>query len=144
MPEISTLLSFPRSHKVKTILDQSNTNAIINCMQAACMKTDRERGNDGKPESLLPLRLASTPVCACVDKHLTMPSKVAKKEFDRGTPPMTFEVHKKEITSHVPRPPDMESEWVVLDLRSWNSESADPRDGMFVMVCSLTTLGNKQ
>ena len=35
------------------------------------MKNDRERGNDRKPERLLPLQLASSPVCACVDKHLT-------------------------------------------------------------------------
>ena len=37
----------------------------------------------------------------------------------------------------------MESVWVALDLRRPNRKSADPRDGIFVMVCSPTTLGNK-
>ena len=38
----------------------------------------------------------------------------------------------------------MESVWVALDLRMQNSESADPRDGSFVMVRSPTTFGNKR
>ena len=37
----------------------------------------------------------------------------------------------------------METEWVALDLRIQNSESADPRDGSFVMLCSYTTFDNK-
>ena len=38
----------------------------------------------------------------------------------------------------------METEWVALDLRTQNSKSADARDGIFVVVCSPTTFGNKR
>jgi len=38
----------------------------------------------------------------------------------------------------------METEWVALDLRIQNWESADPRDGSFVMIRSPTTFGNKR
>jgi len=38
----------------------------------------------------------------------------------------------------------MESVWVALDLRMQISESADPRDGKFVMIRSPTTFGNKR
>jgi len=37
----------------------------------------------------------------------------------------------------------MESVWVALDLRMRISESADPRDGRFVVIRSPTTSGNK-
>jgi len=37
----------------------------------------------------------------------------------------------------------METEWVALDLRMPNLKSADPRDGIFVMIRSPTTFGNK-
>jgi len=38
----------------------------------------------------------------------------------------------------------MESVWIALDLRMQNPESADPRDGSFVMIRSPTTFGNKR
>jgi len=38
----------------------------------------------------------------------------------------------------------METEWVALDLRMPNPKSADPRDGIFVMLCSYTTFDNKR
>jgi len=37
----------------------------------------------------------------------------------------------------------METEWVALDLRMPNPKSADPRDGIFVMLCSYTTFDNE-
>ena len=45
--------------------------------------------------------------------------------------------------SHISKPSDMETEWVALDLRMPNPKSADPRDGIFVISCSLTTFDNK-
>ena len=37
----------------------------------------------------------------------------------------------------------METEWVALDLRMPNPKSADPCDGIFVILRSYTTFDNK-
>jgi len=37
----------------------------------------------------------------------------------------------------------METKWVTLDLCTRNSKSADARDGIVVVVCSLTTFDTK-